>query len=115
MRYSMMKKSAGNMMIGNGNSCLVAKERIKDMMKEKDREKNKEVNKMKEREDMEKRQEKRKMKENGILEFSAKADVVQIKERNRKQIKRKGSTSKTKGEENRGLYRRKERRNRIYS
>ena len=54
MRYSMMKKSAGNMMIGNGNSCLVAKERIKDMMKEKDREKNKEVNKMKEREDMEK-------------------------------------------------------------
>ena len=33
MRYSMMKKSAGNMMIGNGNSCLVAKERIKDMMK----------------------------------------------------------------------------------
>ena len=84
MRYSMMKKSAGNMMIGNGNSCLVAKERIKDMMKEKDREKNKEVNKMKEREDMEKRQEKRKMKENGILEFSAKVDVVEIKERKEK-------------------------------
>ncbi len=105
MRYSMMKKSAGNMMIGNGNSCLVAKERIKDMMKEKDREKNKEVNKMKEREDMEKRQEKRKMKENGILEFSAKVDVVEIKERKEKKQgkRRKKSRAERKREKEKKL------------
>lgn len=90
MKYGMVKKSAGNMMIGSGNSCLVAKERIKDMMKEKDREKNREMSKMKEGEDMEKRQKKREMKENGIVEFSAKADVVEIKERKeKKQVKRR--------------------------